>query len=239
MKNSNINLRDLVILVADPNSYLRKVVNGMLRGFGANKVLEVDRQQCAVSFVIRSENRSAALRYAVAAVRRPQTDPHDTPQRRQREPHHADLADVERHPRDDGEECPRCRREYRRRQADVPEQHFTTVLAGSLSIRVRSSIPKLISGRTAASRSRAIRMASAAAEATRSSTSPPRKGPRLARTTSTASLAMPASDNPDVKAPFARGAVFSADTRFERMRAGPAGWIANLRYREPRPKSKR
>lgn len=42
MKNSTINLRDLVILVADPNSYLRRVVNGMLRGFGANKVLEVE-----------------------------------------------------------------------------------------------------------------------------------------------------------------------------------------------------
>jgi len=42
MKNSSVNLRDLVILVADPNSYLRRVVNGMLRGFGANKVLEVE-----------------------------------------------------------------------------------------------------------------------------------------------------------------------------------------------------
>jgi len=41
MKNSTINLRDLVILVADPNAYLRRVVHGMLRGFGANKVLEV------------------------------------------------------------------------------------------------------------------------------------------------------------------------------------------------------
>ena len=42
MKNSTVNLRDLVILVADQNSYLRRVVNGMLRGFGANKVLEVE-----------------------------------------------------------------------------------------------------------------------------------------------------------------------------------------------------
>jgi two-component system chemotaxis response regulator CheY len=41
MKNATINLRDLVILVADPNSYLRRVVHGMLRGFGADKVLEV------------------------------------------------------------------------------------------------------------------------------------------------------------------------------------------------------
>jgi CheY-like chemotaxis protein len=42
MKNPAINLRDLVILVADPNSYVRRVVHGILRGFGANKVLEVE-----------------------------------------------------------------------------------------------------------------------------------------------------------------------------------------------------
>jgi two-component system chemotaxis response regulator CheY len=42
MKHSAINLRDLVILIADSNPYLRRVVNGMLRGFGANKVMEVD-----------------------------------------------------------------------------------------------------------------------------------------------------------------------------------------------------
>jgi two-component system, chemotaxis family, chemotaxis protein CheY len=43
MKYSTVNLRDLVILVADPNSYLRRVVHGILRGFGANKVLEVEQ----------------------------------------------------------------------------------------------------------------------------------------------------------------------------------------------------
>jgi two-component system chemotaxis response regulator CheY len=43
MKNSTVNLRDLNILVADPNSYLRRVVHGILRGFGANKVLEVEQ----------------------------------------------------------------------------------------------------------------------------------------------------------------------------------------------------
>jgi two-component system chemotaxis response regulator CheY len=42
MKNTTINLRDLTILIADPNQYVRRVVNGMLRGFGANKVVEVD-----------------------------------------------------------------------------------------------------------------------------------------------------------------------------------------------------
>ena len=36
-----MNLRDLVILVADPSPFLCLLVHGMLRGFGANKVLEV------------------------------------------------------------------------------------------------------------------------------------------------------------------------------------------------------
>jgi CheY-like chemotaxis protein len=42
MKSPAVNLRDLVILVADPNSYARRIINGMLRGFGANKILEVE-----------------------------------------------------------------------------------------------------------------------------------------------------------------------------------------------------
>jgi CheY-like chemotaxis protein len=41
MANPNINLRDLLILVADPSPYLCLLVHGILRGFGANKVLEV------------------------------------------------------------------------------------------------------------------------------------------------------------------------------------------------------
>ena len=43
MKNPTVNLRDLVILVADPNAYARRITNGILRAFGANKVLEVDQ----------------------------------------------------------------------------------------------------------------------------------------------------------------------------------------------------
>src|SRR5499427_4019124 len=41
MANNPINLRDLVILVADPSPYLCMLVHGILRGFGANKLLEV------------------------------------------------------------------------------------------------------------------------------------------------------------------------------------------------------
>jgi two-component system, chemotaxis family, chemotaxis protein CheY len=36
-----MNLRDLVILVADASSYMTMLVHSMLRGFGANKVIEV------------------------------------------------------------------------------------------------------------------------------------------------------------------------------------------------------
>jgi len=41
LRNCTVNLRDLTILIADPGSYMRRVVYGMLRGFGANRILEV------------------------------------------------------------------------------------------------------------------------------------------------------------------------------------------------------
>lgn len=40
MSGPVINLRDLMILVADPSSYMCMLTHGMLRGFGANKVME-------------------------------------------------------------------------------------------------------------------------------------------------------------------------------------------------------
>lgn len=40
LKNASVNLRDLTILIADPGTYMRRVVYGMLRGFGANRILE-------------------------------------------------------------------------------------------------------------------------------------------------------------------------------------------------------
>lgn len=42
MTNPTVNLSDVVILVADSSAYLRRVIHGALRGFGANKVLEVE-----------------------------------------------------------------------------------------------------------------------------------------------------------------------------------------------------
>jgi CheY-like chemotaxis protein len=41
MANPTLNLKDLVIVVADPSSHMTMLVNSMLRGFGANKVLEI------------------------------------------------------------------------------------------------------------------------------------------------------------------------------------------------------
>jgi Response regulator receiver domain len=40
MARLSINLRDLVIPVADPSSYMSMLIHSMLRGFGSNKVLE-------------------------------------------------------------------------------------------------------------------------------------------------------------------------------------------------------
>jgi CheY-like chemotaxis protein len=41
MSKPSINLRNLVILVADGSSYFSMLVHGMLRGFGTSKVIEV------------------------------------------------------------------------------------------------------------------------------------------------------------------------------------------------------
>lgn len=43
MSTPSVNLRDLRILIADPSAYTRRVIVGILRGFGANRFLEVDR----------------------------------------------------------------------------------------------------------------------------------------------------------------------------------------------------
>ena len=41
MSNASINLRGLRFLIADQNAYFSSICNSMLRGFGANKVIEV------------------------------------------------------------------------------------------------------------------------------------------------------------------------------------------------------
>jgi CheY-like chemotaxis protein len=51
MKSPAVNLRDLVILIADPSSYLRMIIHSMLRGFGANKVLEISQSSGVLQFL--------------------------------------------------------------------------------------------------------------------------------------------------------------------------------------------
>ncbi len=52
MANRNINLRDLTILVADPSPYLCMLVHGILRAFGANKVIEAKHSFGVIEFLI-------------------------------------------------------------------------------------------------------------------------------------------------------------------------------------------
>jgi two-component system, chemotaxis family, chemotaxis protein CheY len=55
MKNPTINLHDLLILIADPNSYTRRIIQGMLRGFGANKLLEVGQSSDLLQTLIEQK----------------------------------------------------------------------------------------------------------------------------------------------------------------------------------------
>jgi two-component system, chemotaxis family, chemotaxis protein CheY len=41
MADPTVNFRDLVMLIADSSSYMSMLIQGMLRGFGANKVLDM------------------------------------------------------------------------------------------------------------------------------------------------------------------------------------------------------
>ncbi len=51
MANRSINLRGLAILVADPSPYLCMLVHGILRGFGADKVLEARDSSVAIEIL--------------------------------------------------------------------------------------------------------------------------------------------------------------------------------------------
>lgn len=42
MKPTTINLKNLAIAVADSNAFVRRIVVGILRGFGATKVIEIE-----------------------------------------------------------------------------------------------------------------------------------------------------------------------------------------------------
>ncbi len=55
LKTATVNLRDLTILIADPGTYTRRVVYGMLRGFGANRILEAADAADVLSALIQQK----------------------------------------------------------------------------------------------------------------------------------------------------------------------------------------
>jgi CheY-like chemotaxis protein len=55
LKTASVNLRDLTILIADPGTYTRRVVYGMLRGFGANRILEAADAADVLSALIQQK----------------------------------------------------------------------------------------------------------------------------------------------------------------------------------------
>ena len=48
MTERTINLRDLSILIADPSPYLRTILHGMLRGFGAGRMIEAEHAEAVL-----------------------------------------------------------------------------------------------------------------------------------------------------------------------------------------------
>ena len=98
MKNTTINLRDLLFVVADPNSYLCMIVHSMLRSFGANKVIEV-RNSLGVVKALTGQKIDILLCDAKLPPHGgPQAHPRHPPEHQQREPHGADLDHDRRHP---------------------------------------------------------------------------------------------------------------------------------------------
>lgn len=55
MPTAAMNLRDLLILVAEPSAYLRRIICQMLKAFGANKLIEADT--VLATLAILAENK--------------------------------------------------------------------------------------------------------------------------------------------------------------------------------------
>jgi two-component system chemotaxis response regulator CheY len=60
MAERTLNLRDLSILIADPSPYVRTLVQGMLRGFGAGKMIEAENTDAAIA-ALRSQRIDVIL----------------------------------------------------------------------------------------------------------------------------------------------------------------------------------
>ena len=59
MTERTINLRDLSILIADPSPYVRTILHGMLRGFGAGKMVDAENAEAVLHAL--SNNRIDVL----------------------------------------------------------------------------------------------------------------------------------------------------------------------------------
>ena len=181
MKNATVNLRNLVILVADPSSYWRRAIYGILRSFGANKVIEVEHSMDLIR-ILSSQKIDILLCDT-------QIHPHNWLKLTQMIRRNAtnenrtvpillmsgDTSETDR------EERARCRRQYGGREAAVAEYSLRPALLDRVQSASVCRLPRPISGRTGASRSKAIRAASDAAKATSHRRSPRKSGPALAQ----------------------------------------------------------
>ena len=55
MNHLVINLRDIAILIADPNTYLRRLTHGMLQAFGANKISGAGNAMDVIETLLREK----------------------------------------------------------------------------------------------------------------------------------------------------------------------------------------
>ena len=70
MARFSINLRDLVILVTDPSSYMSMLIHSMLRGFGSNKVLEARSSTSVLQVLTNQKIDNLDLQLAASAADR-------------------------------------------------------------------------------------------------------------------------------------------------------------------------
>ena len=70
MARFSINLRDLVILVTDPSSYMTMLIHSMLRGFGSNKVLEARSSTSVLQVLTNQKIDNLDLQLAASAADR-------------------------------------------------------------------------------------------------------------------------------------------------------------------------
>ena len=232
MTSLTMNLRDLVILVADPSSYMSMLIHSMLRGFGTNKVLEV-RNSNGVLQTLTTQKIDILICDArlpphgglqlTRAIRRKEDNENRTMPILIMTSDGANRRSSSRAtPAPTWSSPSRCRR-----------RAFTTGWPGSLSIRASSSTRRPISAGPAL-QDRRLSGRRRPPQGRQGSRDSERGRPRTcAETISTACLAPHAQDKIDAKETRiqTRG-VFSVDTRFQQM-ARRGGGIPREQAIEP------